>query len=66
MTETEKAKKAAEISKKLDSAKRDLSAKKKYLESDIRFGRDTTLSASKVKYAANRVDALQRELDSLR
>lgn len=65
MTEIEKAKKVAEISKKLDIAKRELKAKRDYLESDIRFKRDTTSSSIDVKYAARRVEALQRELDSL-
>lgn len=65
MTEVEKAKKIAEISKKLESAKRELKAKRDYLESDIRFKRDTTSSSIDVKYAARRVEALQRELDSL-
>ncbi len=66
MTEIEKAKKFAEVSKELDSAKRELKTKQKYLESDIRFHRDTTLSANDVKYAARRVESLQRELDRLR
>ena len=65
MTEIETAKKIAEISKKLDSAKRDLEHKRKYLESDIRFNRDTTLSSNAVEYAAKRVESLQKELDRL-
>lgn len=65
MTEIETAKKIAEISKKLDSAKSDLEHKRKYLESDIRFSRDTTLSSNDVKYAARRVESLQKELDRL-
>ena len=65
MTEVEKAKKIAEISKKLDSAKRELDSKLKYLESDIRFNRDTTSSSIDVKYAARRVESLQKELDRL-
>ncbi len=65
MTEIETAKKIAEISKKLDSAKRDLESKRKYLESDIRFNRDTSSSAIDVKYAARKVESLQKELDRL-
>lgn len=65
MTEVEKAKKIAELSRKLDSAKRDLEHKRRYLESDIRFNRDTTLSSNAVEYAANRVKSLQKELDRL-
>lgn len=65
MTEVETAKKIAEISKKLESAKRDLGHKRKYLESDIRFNRDTTLSANAVEAAAKRVESLQKELDRL-
>lgn len=65
MTEIETAKKIAEISKKLDSAKRDVEHKRKYLESDIRFSRDTTLSANEVKYATRRAESLQKELDRL-
>ncbi len=65
MTEIEKAKKIAEITRKIESAKRDLDGKKGYLESDIRFKRDTTNSASDVKYATRRLESLQRELDSL-
>ena len=66
MTEIETAKKIAEVSKKLESAKRDLETKRKYLESDIRFDRDLTRNASEVKYAARRMESLQKELDKLR
>lgn len=66
MTEIETAKKIAELSKKLDSAKRDLEHKRKYLESDIRFHRDTTLNANAVESAAKRVEYLQKELDRLK
>lgn len=66
MTEVETAKKIAEVSKKLDSAKRELKTKRGFLEGDIRFNRDTTLSAIDVKYAAKRVESLQKELDRLK
>lgn len=66
MKEVETAKKIAEVSKKLDSANRELKNKRGYLESDIRFNRDTTLSANDVKYAAKRVESLQKELDRLK
>ncbi len=66
MTEVERAKKIAEVSKKLNSANGELKTKRGYLESDIRFNRDTTLSASDVKYAAKRVESLQKELDRLK
>lgn len=66
MTEVETAKAIAEVSKKLESAKRDLENKRKYLESDIRFDRDVTTSSIDVKYAAKRVESLQKELDRLK
>ncbi len=66
MTEVEKAKKIAEVSKKLDSAKRELKTKRGYLDGDINFNRDTTLSANEVKYAAKKVESLQKELDRLK
>ncbi len=66
MTEVEKAKKIAEVSKKLDSAKRELKTKRGYLDGDINFNRDMTLSANEVKYAAKKVESLQKELDRLK
>ena len=66
MKEVEKAKKTAEISKKLESAKRELKSKRDYLEEDIGAGRDVTKNAIEVKYAARRVGSLQKELEKLR
>lgn len=66
MKEVEKAKKIAEISKKIDAAKSELKSRKEYLESDSRFHRDTTISASDVKSAARKVEHLNKELDRLK
>lgn len=65
MTEVERLKRIAEVTAKLDSAKRDLKIKQDNLNRDIQFNRDTTLSAIDVKYAAERVESLQNELDRL-
>lgn len=66
MTEDEKVKKIAEISRKLDNAIRELETKQEFLKKDIYFNRDTAMSEIDVKYAAQRVESLQRELDRLK
>lgn len=65
MTEIEKAKKAAELAKKFESAKKEVKQYSEYLDSDIKFGRDTTRNASNLKYAVERQKTLQKELDRL-
>ncbi len=65
MTEIEKAKKISEVSKKLESAKREMKQYKDYLESDIRFIRDTGRNAGRLKSAGEKVQKYQKELDRL-
>lgn len=65
MTEVEKAKKVAELAKKIESAKREVKQYSEFLDSDIRFSRDTTRNASNLKYAVERQKTLQKELDRL-
>lgn len=63
MTEVEKAKKLAELSRKADRARSDVKHAREHLESDIRFNRDTTLSSNEVKSASKRLQSLETELD---
>lgn len=65
MSEVKKAKEIAELSKKLDSAKSELKTHTEYLESRIRNGQDTTSTRIDVKYAADKVASIKRELNSL-
>ena len=66
MTEIETAKKIADISKKTDRAKRELKTKKEILIRDIENNHDTTSSSIDVKYAARKLESLQKELDRLK
>ena len=66
MTEIEKAKKMAEVSKKADRAKRELKIKKEILIRDGENNHDTTSSSIDVKYAAKKLESLQKELDRLK
>lgn len=66
MSEIKDAKKIAELSKKLDAEKRNLDTQKKMLETRIREGSDTSIKAIDVKYAADRVASIQKEIDRLK
>lgn len=63
--EAEKAKKAAEIAKKIVSAEGDLKRKKEFLAQDIKNGRDPGRNTIEVKYKAKRVESLKKEHDRL-
>lgn len=65
ITEVEKAKKIAELTRKIESARSDVKRYSGYLEGDIKNGRDTTNSRIDLKYAKDRLGSLQRELDRL-
>lgn len=62
MNEVEKAKKVAELSRKANSAKSELKHARERLESDIRFGRDTTSSSSEVELRSKQYKALEKEM----
>lgn len=66
MKEVKEAKKLAELSKKLESEKRKLETQKKMLEKRIRDGSDTAIKAIDVKYKADRVQSIQKEIDRLK
>lgn len=51
MKEVTEAKKLAELSKKLDSAESKVEQYKKFLESDIKFGRETGRNRINLEYA---------------
>lgn len=65
IAEVEKAKKIAELTKKIESAKSEVKRYSGFLESDIRFDRDTTQSRIDLKYASRRLESLQKERDRL-
>ena len=65
MAEIEKAKKIAELTRKLDSAENKVKQYLGYLESDIKCGRDTTYSRSDYNDAVRQSNAIKRELDRL-
>lgn len=59
----EAAKKVAELSKKVESCKRELKTKKEYLDSAIRDGRDASSQRLNVKWASERLENAVRELE---
>lgn len=66
----EAAKKAAELSKKIETEKRRNERLKGYLEGDIKNGRDTTKSALDLKYSSKYLSQMekerQKELDKMK
>lgn len=66
MNEVKDAKKLAELSKKLDAENRKLDTDRKMLEKRIRDGSDTSMKAIDVKYDADRVKSIQKEIDRLK
>lgn len=60
------AKKRAEVSKKLEAAERKLKTQEDMLKARIRNGEDTAIKAIDVKYAAQEVARLEKELASLK
>lgn len=65
MNEIEKNKKLAELSKKLEIANNKVEQYKKYLESDIRFGRDTGRNRRNLEYANKEYMRIKNEIDKL-
>ena len=63
--EIKEAKKLAELSKKLEPEKRALDTKKKELKERIEKGQDPSIKAIEVKYAADRVSKIKKEIDKL-
>lgn len=59
--QSELSKEAAELSKKIDAEKANNKTLRGFLESDIRFNRDTTINASDVKRSSERLARLERE-----
>lgn len=59
MKEVKETKKLAELSKKLET-------QKKMLEKRIGDGSDTAIKAIDVKYKADRVQSIQKEIDRLK
>lgn len=66
MNEVKDAKMLAELSKKLDAEKKKLDTDRKMLEKRIRDGSDTSMKAIDVKYDADRVKSIQKEIDRLK
>ena len=60
------AKKRAELAKKRDAAERKLKTQDAMLKERIRTGKETGIKAIDVKYAANEVARLNKELDRLK
>lgn len=65
MTDIEKAKKLAELSKELQRAKNKVEQYKKFLESDIKNGRDTGTNRINLEYANKEYTRVKREIDRL-
>lgn len=65
MTEIEKSKKLSELSKKLEIAENKVEQYKKYLESDINFGRDTGRNRINLEYANKENMRIKNEIDKL-
>ena len=61
----QKAKEAAEIAKKIKSAEGKLKQYEGYMVTAANEGRDTTRYANDVKYAAEHLKSLQKDLDRL-
>ena len=66
MSEIKNAMKIAEMSKKVESEKRNLKNQLKKLESDVLHERDTSSSAIDVKYAKKALERAENELDRLK
>lgn len=58
---TDAAKEAAELSKKIDTEKRRNKRLEGYLRTDIERGRDTSKSASDLKYSSRQLEQMDRE-----
>ena len=58
----EAAKKVAELTKKVESCKREVKQYSDFLDSDIRNKRDTTSNRISLKYASDRLERAQNEL----
>lgn len=65
MIDVEKSKKLAELSKKLERAKNKVEQYKKFLESDIKNGRDTGTNRINLEYANKEYDRIKRAIDRL-
>lgn len=65
MTDIEKSKKLSELSKKLESAESKVEQYKKFLESDIKFGRDTGRNRINLEYANKEYMRIKKEIDKL-
>lgn len=65
MTEADKAKKRADVSRKLELARRKLKMVTVFLENDELHERDMSLSLLKVRQATNEVESLENELARL-
>ena len=66
MTDVEKTKKLVELTKKEESAKREVKQYKEFLESDMRFGRNPDNSRLSLEAANSRLDTIKREIDRLK
>lgn len=65
MTDIEKSKELPELSKKLESAESKVEQYKKFLESDIKFGRDTGRNRINLEYANKEYMRIKKEIDKL-
>lgn len=65
MTDIEKSKKLSELSKKLESAESKVEQYKKFLESDIKYGRDTGRNRINLEYANKEYMRIKKEIDKL-
>jgi len=66
MSEIKNAVKIAEMSKKIETDKRNLKNQLKHLESDVLHERDTSKSALDVKYAEKALEEDKKELERLK
>ena len=66
MSEIKNAMKIAEVSKKVESARKNLKNQLKHLESDVLHERDTSKSALDVKYAEKALEEDKKELERLK
>jgi len=66
MSEIKNAMKIAEMSKKVESEKRNLKNQLKQLESDVLHERDTSGNALDVKYARKALEKAENEWDRLK
>lgn len=65
MTDIEKSKKLTELSKKMERADKNAEQYKKFLESDIKNGRDIGRNRINLEYANKELSRIKKEIDKL-